>query len=63
VCLGQPEPGIEGREQVDERERVRRDDDEREEPEREERDRMAGERLLDRRGAVRDQALSPHRAQ
>ena len=56
--LRQPEPGVEGREQVDERKRVRRDDDERDQAEREQRDRVPRERLLERHRPAWDQALA-----
>ena len=56
--LGQPEPGIESRQQEDEGERIRRDDDEREQGEREQRGRVARKRLLSERRSFGEQPLA-----
>src|SRR5581483_4594569 len=56
--LRQPEPGVERRQEEDERERVGCDDEERDDPEREERARMPREHLLGADRPTREQAVA-----
>ncbi|HVM68663.1 MAG TPA: response regulator, partial [Gaiellaceae bacterium] len=59
VRLREPEPRVQGRQQVDECERVQDDDEQRQQREREQRDAVARERLVGRRAARRYEALAP----
>ena len=56
--LGQPQPGVQRGQEVDERERVRRDDEQRNQTQTEQRNRVPGEDLLGAGGPARNQTLT-----